>query len=148
MKNKTNKSEEKSMIMEIFNNRVNAIRNKNIDEALADYDTNVVSFDVINPLQYNGIEEVKGRLENWFSSFKESIGFEVKNIRIEADKEIAFCFCLNHVNAITNKGESLNMWWRETSCLKKINDKWKFVHVHSSVPFNPETGYASTDLKP
>jgi ketosteroid isomerase-like protein len=42
----------------------------------------------------------------------------------------------------------LDMFWRETLGWRMIDGDWKIVHAHSSVPFNPATGMASTGLKP
>jgi ketosteroid isomerase-like protein len=35
-----------------------------------------------------------------------------------------------------------------TVCLRKIGGKWTVTHEHNSVPFDPETGKPSLDLKP
>ena len=40
------------------------------------------------------------------------------------------------------------MWIRATLCYRKIDGKWMVTHEHVSVPFDPESGQASLDLKP
>jgi hypothetical protein len=40
------------------------------------------------------------------------------------------------------------MYWRETLNWQKTDGTWKIRHTHSSVPFDPATGMASTQLKP
>ena len=40
------------------------------------------------------------------------------------------------------------MWNRATLCFRKIDGKWRIMHEHDSVPFDPETGLASTNLEP
>lgn len=148
MKNSKSQSVEEIQIRNLIDKKVKAIQEKNIDEALASYASDVVSFDVVEPLLYEGIDEVRARLTNWFSTFNGSIDYEVKDLKIEANDKTAFCYCLNHVSALRNDGEKLDMWWRETTCYQKIKDQWTITHAHSSVPFDPATGNASLNLKP
>jgi ketosteroid isomerase-like protein len=135
-------------IKSTINKRLEAIRKKDIDGTLAFYSPDVISFDVVNPLRFSGIDSVRKRLEEWFSTFDGTIGFEVSDLKIETSGDIAYCYCLSHVNARTKSGGDLNMWWRETTCYKKIDYKWLITHAHSSVPFDTGTGKASLDLKP
>jgi ketosteroid isomerase-like protein len=128
--------------------QINAVRNKNIDQALIHYHNDVLSFDVVDPLQFKGIDAIRKRLEEWFSTFNGPIENEIAELKIEVSENIAFCSRLNHVHAVKIDGEKLDMWWRETTCFKRIDGQWMITHVHSSVPFNPQDGQASTGLNP
>lgn len=108
----------------------------------------MLSFDVVDPLQFIGKDAIRKRLEEWFSTFQGPIENEISDLKIEISEDIAFCSRLNHVNANKVDGEKLDMWWRETTCFKKMGDRWMITHVHSSVPFNVLNGMASTGLKP
>jgi ketosteroid isomerase-like protein len=112
------------------------------------YAEDVLLFDVVDPLQYTGAKEVRQRMEGWFSTFSGNIGYEVSGLKISAGEDIAVCHRLNHVSAETLSGGKLDMWWRDTVCFNKINGRWLITHKHSSVPFNTDTGKASTGLKP
>ena len=145
----TNTSEaDKACILALINDRIEATRNKDIDGALAGYAPDVVSFDVVDPLTYNGLGAIRKRLEEWFSSFGGPIGLAISGLKIYNSNDVAFCYGLSHVDATTKDGKKLDMWWRETNCLRKINGAWMITHIHSSVPFNVQTGNASLDLKP
>jgi SnoaL-like domain len=61
---------------------------------------------------------------------------------------VAFSHSLRHVSAAKPDGGKLDVWWRTTICFRKIDGKWMITHLYSSVPFDPETGKASFDLKP
>jgi ketosteroid isomerase-like protein len=132
----------------VFEVRVNAVRVKDIEKLMSGYAPNVLSFDVVDPLQYAGLDEIRSRMEEWFSSFEGPINLENLNLTIAADEDVAFCHSLSHVNAATTGGGRLEMWWRETVCFRRINNKWMITHQHSSVPFDVESGKASLDLKP
>ena len=125
-----------------------AIRDKDPAGALSHYSPDIVAFDLIDPLQYEGVEAVKERLQQWFASFSGPLGYEVRDIQVSAGEDVAFSHSLNHVQATTNEGKSLDMWWRATLCYRKVAGKWVVTHSHTSVPFDMSTGGASLGLKP
>jgi uncharacterized protein (TIGR02246 family) len=138
----------KAAIQMLINERTNAIRLKDIKRLMQDYAPDILSFDVVDPLQYPGIDAIKKRMEEWFSSFDGPIGYDIQNLQIIADNEVAFSYGLNHVNTTKTDGVKLEMWWRETICYRKEDDRWIILHQHSSVPFDVKTGNASLSLKP
>jgi uncharacterized protein (TIGR02246 family) len=135
-------------IRRLIEDKIEAVRAKDIDGATSNYAPDVMSFDVVNRLQYIGSDAIRKRLEEWFSSFQGSIGFEIRDLSITSGDSVAFSHSLNHVIATTTKGVKLDMWWRETACYRKLDGKWMIIHQHSSVPFDVKSGKASLDLKP
>jgi uncharacterized protein (TIGR02246 family) len=143
-----NKALDEVQIRALIEEKIKAVRAKDIDGATSSYAPDVLSFDVVNALQYVGSDAIRERLEEWFSSFQGSIGFEIRDLSITSGDRVAFSHNLNHVSATTTCGGKLDMWWRETACYRKIDGKWLITHQHSSVPFDVESGKASLDLKP
>lgn len=142
------KAIDEAQIRALVEDKSKAVRAKDIDGATAIYAPDVLSFDVINPLQYIGAGAIRKRLGEWFSSFEGSIGFEIRDLSITAGETVAFSHSLDHVSATKRDGVKLDMWWRETACYRKTDGKWLITHQHSSVPFDMENGKASLDLKP
>jgi uncharacterized protein (TIGR02246 family) len=137
-----------SQIRGLFEERVKAVRVKDINALVSNYAPGVLAFDVVNPLQSTGSDAIRKRLEEWFSSFQGPIGFEIRDLTIAASEDIAFCHGLSGVNGTRTDGGNINMWYRTTVCYRKIDGKWIITHEHNSVPFNVESGKASLDLKP
>jgi uncharacterized protein (TIGR02246 family) len=135
-------------ISALYDGWVAAIRGKDLSGALSHYSPDVVAFDLINPLQYKGVDAVKKRLQQWFASFSGPLGYDVRDIQVSAGEDVAFSHSLNHVQATTNDGKPLDMWWRATLCYRKVGKEWLVTHSHTSVPFDMSTGAASFDLKP
>lgn len=135
-------------IRELIKHRVDAVSVKDVKGAVACVASNVLLFDVVNPLQYAGVETLTQRAEQWFASFDGPIGFEMRDLNIVMGGDVAFSHSLNQVRAKTIHGQTLEMWWRSTVCYRKIDGKWMVVHEHNSVPFDPGTGKASLDLHP
>ena len=137
-------------IKDLVDARVEAIKKRNIDDASVDYAANLVLFDIVGPLEYTGPNVVRNRLGEWFETFDENapVQFEVVAFEVKAHGDLAFSHSLNHVSTTLKDGNKLDMWWRETQNWSKIDGAWKVLHSHSSVPFDPQTGKPSLDLKP
>jgi len=136
-------------IQQLMDNLAEAVRTKDAERLIANYAPDVVAFDVINPLQYVGADEVKARAEQWLATFEDGlVGYEISDLRITAGDDTAFCHSLNHIYAMRTDGNKIDMWWRATVCLSKTSGDWLITHIHSSVPFDMETGKASLDLQP
>lgn len=136
-------------IQRLMDNLAEAVRAKDAGRLIANYAPDVVAFDVIDPLQYVGADAVKERAEQWLANFEDGlVGYEISDLRISAGDDTAFCHSLNHIYAMRTDGNKIDMWWRATVCLSKTGDHWLITHIHSSVPFDMETGKASLDLQP
>lgn len=75
--------------------RVEAVRAKDVDQAMAVVAPDILSFDVVNALQFSGREASKARTGAWFSSFQGPIGFEVRDLQVHAGDEVAFSHFLS-----------------------------------------------------
>lgn len=141
-------SQNEDKIRDLIEKRIKAVKSQHINEAVINCDSGLLTFDVVGELASTGVEAAKERLKKWFSSMKELIDFDMKIINIEAGDAVACCHSFNHIRAIKEGGGKLDMWWRETLGIKKINNEWTITSAHSSVPFDGETGKASTHLQP
>lgn len=130
----------------LIDRTVKAVRAKDADALIADYAPDVVAFDLIEPLQSIGSEAVAKRARQWFRSFEGTIDYSVRNLKIVADGGVAFCRSLNQVSGV-QAGQRMEMSWRATVCCEKRGGRWLVTHLHSSVPFEMETGQASMGLK-
>lgn len=146
-----NNKKEASLITDLLVLQTRAIQDRNVGEATKNYAPEVIIFDVTGPLSHpKGRQSVTERLQQWLSSFQEGakINFEMVDLSVNAGEMLAFSHSFNHVSAPLEAGGSLDMYWRETLNWEKIEGQWKIIHAHSSVPFDPTTGKASTGLKP
>lgn len=141
-------ADDEARIRALIDGQAEAIRAKNIDASVAGYASDVLLFDVVNPLRAVGSDALRERLTAWFASFLGPIGYDVRDLSISASGDVAFAHSLNRVRAMTTDGRELDMWWRATSCYRRRGDAWMVTHAHASVPFDPASGQASLDLQP
>ena len=132
----------------IMDNLANAIRAKDVDALMAHYAPDVLTFDLLPPLQYQGADAIRKRVSEWFSSFQGPIGLEMRNLNITAGDDVAFCSSLNGSTGTNKDGTKIEMWWRATNGFRKIGGKWIVTHGHSSEPFDSKSGKALLELKP
>jgi uncharacterized protein (TIGR02246 family) len=148
MTTENSKATDEARIRALVEDRIKAVRAKDVNGAMSNVAPDVLSFDVVNPLQSTGADAARKRAKEWFSSFHGPIGYEVRDLNITVGDTVAFCHSLNRVSATTTDGKKLEMWWRATLCFRRIDGKWMVTHEHQSVPFDPESGAAALDLKP
>lgn len=139
---------ENEQIRNLIDTWVQAVREKDVEGSAAPYASDVISYDLVNPLRYNGSDMIRKRLTEWFASFEGPIGIEFRDLDVTAGDDVAFCHGLHHVDGTKTDGTKLEMWWRTTLCLSKIEGRWTITHSHDSVPINMENRMASFDLKP
>ena len=125
-----------------------ALRARDIGALVSNYAPDVVSFDVVNPLQRKGVDAVRKRAEEWISSWQGPINSEIRELSITADDDVAFSHHLSRFSGTKNGGGEIDMWIRATLCFGKVDGRWMVTHEHVSVPFDPQSGQASLNLKP
>ena len=144
----SNEAIDQAQISKLIDHWADAVRSKDVEASLSNYSKNVSLFDVIEPLHCFGIDAVRKRAAEWYSSFDGPVAFEMRDLRIATNDDVAFSHSLNHVSGTKTDGRKLDMWWRATVCYRKLSNQWVVAHEHNSVPFNPDTGKASLDLEP
>jgi ketosteroid isomerase-like protein len=94
------------------------------------------------------LDRVRQRTDEWLSLYEGPVNVDISDLQIEASGDVAFGHYLYRVTGTLMDGKKVDMWVRATGCYRKKDGKWKLVHEHQSVPFDPKTGKASLDLKP
>jgi ketosteroid isomerase-like protein len=113
------------------------------------YAPDVLVFDLAPPLQHLGADLHRSNFAEWFATFRGPIGSEIRDLRITAGDEVAFCHCFNRINGTRTSGDNTDVWVRVTICCCKIDGSWKVTHEHVSVPFYMDGSFkAAVDLAP
>ncbi len=143
-----NNFSEQDKIKTLLNDKMKVLYDRKLESILAMYSEDVVTFDFKAPLINKGIDAVKKRLQEWFTTYKTAISQEIKMLEITVAEDAAFSHCLTRTYGTSSNNEKQDMWYRTTNGFKKINGKWLITHEHVSDPVDMETGKAMFDLKP
>ena len=125
-----------------------AVHDKDAKRALSHYAPDAVVFSLAPPLvQSSGNPE--GDLNAWFATWKGPVDHTHRDMVIETGGDIGFCRCLARLSATTVGGDDVELWFRLTTCFRRIAGAWKITHEHESVPFLMDGSFkAAIDLKP
>ena len=135
-------------IRALMDDLASAIHAKDVNALMAHYAPDVLTFDLLAPLQHRGADAIRKRVSEWFSSFQGPIGYEVRDLSITVGDDVAFCHSLTGSNGTRKDGTKIAMWWRATNGFRKIGGRWIVTHGHSSEPFDGKSGKALLELKP
>lgn len=141
-------AEAEAEIRAILDSRVAAVRTKDAAAVVANHAPDIVCYDLLEPLQYRGVEGVRKRAQQWLDGYDGPMDYEIIGLQIVAAFEVAFSYGLHHVTGTTKDGRKIDMHWRSTQVFQRLDGKWKIMHEHGSVPSDMKTEKASFDLKP
>ena len=120
-------------IRELIENWAKAVRNKDMEGILAHHSKDIVMYDVPKPFQSIGIEAYRKTWDIFFKYTKPGV-FDIQELHIVADENIAFCFATMKCADKSNSTEFVDLDFRLTVGLQKINDQWTIIHEHHSIP--------------
>jgi len=146
----THNTIDERQIRELIDQHLEALRRKDATALISQYTSDTVMFTLAPPLQVTP-ETSPGRsgVEQWFAAFEGPLGFEMRDLHIAVGDDAGYCHGLLHMTATQKDGSKVDMWYRHTMGLRKLDDGWKIAHQHESVPFYMDGGFkAATDLKP
>ncbi|MGD1840979.1 MAG: YybH family protein [Thermonemataceae bacterium] len=121
---------------------------KNVESIMTYYVPDILSYDLMAPLQFEGASMWRENWINFFNAFKGDIQLTFEDLTVFQSGNLATIRGLTRLQGTTVHGEELDMWTRETNVMRKINGEWLIVHDHVSVPMSFETGKALINLKP
>ena len=110
-----------------------AVRERNIEKILAHHSNDIVMYDVPKPFQSVGTDAYRKTWDSFFAFTKPGV-FDVQELNIIAGETVAFCFARMKCADKSNSSDYIELDFRLTIGLKKINDRWTIVHEHHSVP--------------
>ena len=148
MTTEKNKAGEDAKIRQQMDNFVKAFITKDVNLMMSLFSPDLVSFDIIPPLQYVGSDAYRKVWKETFALFTDPIDIEIRDLNITSNEDVAFSYCFLRLNAKMMNGETIDYWERLTCCFQKIDNKWLIVHEHVSLPADLKIGKAIMNLKP
>jgi uncharacterized protein (TIGR02246 family) len=143
-----NRMENEAAIRDLIDRFTKAFRAKDVNGVMSVFAQEIVSFDILPPLQAVGAETFVKHWQEFFESYQTPIHVEFPDVSITACHDVAFSYCLHRVSGTLKNGQRTDWWLRWTACYRKINGKWLIVHEQVSVPVDLASGKAMMDLKP
>lgn len=135
-------------LRDLIDERVRSVHERDSATLAARPAEDVITFDVLPPLNSRGSQATLEHLQAWFDGYDGPIDYSAHDVQVTAQGDLGFCSYLYHVAGTLKTGAQVDMWVRATLCCRRIDGRWRIVHDHESVPFDPATGQAVTNLEP
>ncbi len=142
------KSSEKEQVQKLLLNFFSALSKKDIKAMISCYASEVILFDCKPPFQTKGAIAWKHTWEACLPYFPDEFNIETRDMVIHADQHLAFAHYLFRIATSNKEHDAAQTWMRATTGLKFQQGKWRIIHEHCSLPFNPHTGLAVFTLEP
>ena len=101
-----------------------------------------------HPLLYIGAKRKRRAWEGAFAAYTGPITYEIRDLHVTTDGDLAFVHSVNHVKGTLASGQPTELWVRWTACFRRFDGVWRIVHDHVSVPADLEHGQAILNLTP
>ena len=98
-----------------------AVGEKNVERLMSFYAHDIVSFDLDPPLRYGGSERKRRAWEAFFGAHPGPVSYDVSELSVTANGELALVHSLNHVNGTLAGGHTTDLWVRWTACLRRLD---------------------------
>ena len=125
-----------------------AIRAMDLEGAMSIYAPDIVSFDIVPPLQHVGAEAKRKNWVDAFAIYQRPLGYEIRDFTLTLGDDVAFGHSLNRVSGTLKNGNRTDFWLRWTACFRKIDGNWLIAHDQVSVPLDLASGRAVRNLEP
>ncbi|MFK0335155.1 YybH family protein [Rhizobium sp. NPDC090275] len=129
----TQRDIEEEAIIAMIMMRAKAIGEKDAKDALSFHTDDCVEFSLAPPLVYHGKHEAG--LQAWFDSWEGAIGGDVQDVKLTIGTDVAFWSGLVNMTGTKTDGTIVDLWFRQTLGLVKLEGRWQVAHQHASVPF-------------
>lgn len=143
-----NNNQQIQQITDLLSNWTRAVRAKDVSQIMTIYADDIIAFDAVAQLQFKGIADYKAHWTRCMQFCGSESMFEMHQLKVQANDQLAFSHSLNHCGGTNSNGEMQSCWIRATQCWTKTNAGWRIVHEHYSVPFDMETGNTLFNLAP
>lgn len=128
------KKKNEEQIREVLEQYAHATRMGLKDKILANHAADVVIYDVLPPMKYEGAKAYRDSWEEWQPETEGTILYDFHEFTITAGEDVAFAHGLIHCGGTKPDGEEFEDWVRATFCLRKQDGKWMVTHQHVSKP--------------
>jgi uncharacterized protein (TIGR02246 family) len=130
----------------LFRQLARAHADHDADAIVEAYAPDAVIYDLAPPLGRRGMK--RDSVAAWLASWEGPIQIDALDVTLTVEGDLAFVSALNRMRG-RQGGETQDMWYRTTMCLRKTSGRWRIVCDHSSVPFYMDGSYrAAVDLQP
>ncbi|MGB8353087.1 MAG: nuclear transport factor 2 family protein [Chthoniobacteraceae bacterium] len=127
-------SNDEAEIRALIERWTKAVREEDRAAIRADHDPDILMFDVPLPLLSRGLDAYMATWELFFSSSEKPVSFAFHDVQVTCSGDVAFATAVGRCVNIDADGDREPLEFRLTMGLRKIDEKWRVMHEHHSLP--------------
>jgi len=139
-------TQDEARIRQVIADWTSAFCAKDIERLMSLYADDITTFDVKPPFQTKGKAAVRRIYEEAFPCFPSSLQIETRDQRIFVHGDVGVAHWLFRFTSAEKDHPATKLWMRATVGFERQEGRWRAVHEHISVPFDPETSQAVLTL--
>jgi ketosteroid isomerase-like protein len=117
-----------------------ATRKGQKDHVLANHLPEVLIYDVLAPMKYEGAEAYRQSWDEWQPETEGEGQFDLQDLSVTAGSDVAFAHGFIKCGGVLPNGKRFEDMVRATFCLRKASGSWKVAHQHISKPIQLSGG--------
>ena len=130
-----------TLIRQLLEHWARATQTGQLDAILTNHADDVLIYDVLPPMKYEGTVEYRQSWGEWQPSTQGEGQFALQDLVVTAAVDVAFAHCFILCGGTLPNGRTFEDLVRATFCLEKVGGSWKVAHQHISKPW-PSAGEA------
>ena len=134
MTQESNSAEDEVVIRSLVEDWAAAVRRKDMTGILRNHSSDIVMFDVPPPLQSKGLDAYEKTWDLFYAASPQPAPFDIRELSITAGRDVAFVAALMRCALAETSGKDVDLDFRLTIGLRKIDGQWTIMHEHHSIP--------------
>ena len=134
MNQQANRTNDETQIRNLIEHWAAAVRNRDFDGILRHHAPDVLMFDVPPPLESRGIDAYRRTWDQFLAWSHDPVVFDIQEMNITAGHDVAFATALMRGSGRETSGQDIDLGFRLTVGLRKIDNQWTITHEHHSIP--------------
>jgi ketosteroid isomerase-like protein len=118
----------------VLQRRAAATRKGQRDHVLDNHLPDVLIYDVLAPMKYEGATAYRQSWDEWQPDTQGEGQFDLQDLSVTAGVDAAFAHCFIKCGGVLPNGKTFEDLVRATFCLRKVSGSWKVAHQHISKP--------------
>jgi ketosteroid isomerase-like protein len=127
-------STDETQVRDLLQQWASATRKGQRDDVLANHLSDVLIYDVLAPMKYEGAAAYRKSWDEWQPETQGEGIFDLQDLAVTAGGDVAFAHGFIRCGGVLPNGKTFEDLVRATFCLRKVSGSWKVAHQHISKP--------------
>ena len=127
-------TEHETEVRRLVENWADAVRRRDLAGILLHHSPDILMFDVPPLFQSRGIDAYKKTWAVFFAWSHDPVVFDIIDMSITAGEDVAFVAAVMRCSGREKDGTDIDLNFRLTIGLRKIDREWLVLHEHHSIP--------------